>query len=226
MTIRRLGRVAIVAGVLAFSTTNASALTLAITGGGLDATESFGCPESVPACSLTASDYSLESSSGVFGQIIVDETGPAAEVRVSLFLADATFDGPGGPIHFESVSYSATMSGFYASTTFVGPGTGSIDRGFGPSRVFGRANDIPFDLGDAPWINIVCSYPGGTTGQCGISFGADLFGAVGFMNLLGQDWVHTFDLDVQGLPPPVTEPVTALLLALGFAGLALRARVP
>jgi hypothetical protein len=81
--------------------------------------------------------------------------------------------------------------------------------------VTGDVNGSPFAIAAAS-VSISCDYPGGT-GQCGISFGES-----GFSNVLGNDWRHMFNVTVQAVPVP--EPTTGLLIGLGLAGLALRAR--
>jgi hypothetical protein len=209
-----LGRALIVVGFLAFSTAGAHALTLNVIGGGLEAAnQNYGCPTAPGTCSEAARDYLLTSDALATGTIDINAAGDIIDIE--LHVASAVFNGSGGPITFSTVTYQATLSGPSVSTTPVTPGTPGTgaNSGIGTGSVAGGANASPFAVAAASVI-ISCDYPGGT-GQCGISFGES-----GFSNVEGHDWRHTFNVTVQALP----EPTTGLLLALGLAGLALRAR--
>ncbi|MEX2208881.1 MAG: hypothetical protein WEF50_21910 [Myxococcota bacterium] len=207
-----LGRAAIVAGLLAFSTPGAQALTLNVIGGGLEADNAnYGCPTAPGTCSVAARDYLLTSDALATGTININAAGDIIDIE--LHVAGATFTGTGGPITFGPVTYLATLSGPSVSTTPVGPGTGGIDSGFGTGSVSGDVNGSPFAVVAAA-VSITCEYPGGT-GQCGISFGES-----GFTNVEGRDWRHTFNVSVQALP----EPTAGLLVVLGLTALALRLR--
>lgn len=207
-----LGRAAIVAGLLALSTASSQALTLDVTGGGLEADNAnYGCPTAPGTCSVAARDYLLTSDALATGTIDINVAGDIIDIE--LHVASAVFTGSGGPIAFGPITYLATLSGASVSTTPIGPGTGGIDSGFGTGSVSGDVNGSPFAVAAAS-VSISCDYPGGT-GQCGISFGES-----GFTNVEGRDWRHTFNVTVQALP----EPTAGLLVALGLAGLALRAR--
>jgi hypothetical protein len=201
-----LKRVVVVAGLLAISTTGARALTLNVTGGGLEAgNQNYGCPTAPGTCSLAAQDYTLTGPAIAVGTITINPAG--TEIDIALSVASANFTGSGAPISFGPVTYLAHLSG---ASVITGPG--SIDSGFGTGTVSGSVNADPFSVAAAN-VSISCDFPGGT-GQCGVSFGES-----GFTNVLGNDWRHTFNVTV-ALP----EPSTALLALFGLAGLALRAR--
>jgi hypothetical protein len=85
------------------------------------------------------------------------------------------------------------------SITGLGPGAGSVS---------GTVEGNPFAV--LPQISILNC--GG--GVCGITFGK-----TGFTNVEGHDWVHTFNVNVV-----VPEPMSAVLVALGVAGMLLRSR--
>lgn len=205
-----LRRAVLVAGVLAITTTGAQALTLNVTGGGLEADNAnYGCPTGAGNCLLAARDYSLVSDAAATGFVSINGAGTI--LSIELHVAGATFDTTpaGAPVTFGPATYLATITTF--SATPPGPEVGGVDYGFGTGSVSGTVNGNPFS--ESPAVSISCVYPGGT-GQCGITFGES-----GFSDVLGRDWLHTFNVTV-ALP----EPTTTLLIALGLAGIALRTR--
>lgn len=214
VTTKWLARAATVAGLFALLTTSAQAVTLNIVSGGLgtNVAATYGCPTAAGNCSLAQRDESLLADATAVGSITVNGAGTV--VGISLFVGTANFNGTGGPISFGPATYLATLSGASVITTPIGPGTGGISSGLGTGTITGNVNGNPFSIPSAS-VSISCSYPGGT-GQCGISFGEN-----GFSNVLGHDWRHQFDVTVVAALP---EPTTALLVALGLAGLARRSR--
>jgi hypothetical protein len=207
-----LARAAIIAGLFVLATAPAQAVTLNVVSGGLEATNAsnYGCPTAAGTCSLAQRDYALSADALATGTITVNALGTI--IDIALYVPSATFTGTGGPVTFGPVTYLATLSAGVV-TTPIGPGVGGISSGFGTGSVSGTVNGNPFAV--SPNVSISCSYPGGT-GQCGISFGES-----GFTNVVGRDWRHQFDVTVVAALP---EPTTALLVALGLVGLALRSR--
>ena len=203
-----LKRAAVVAGLLAISATGAQALTLNVTGGGLEAgNQNYGCPTAPGTCSLAAHEYTLTGPAIAVGTITINPAGTEIDIALSVASANFTSSGSGGPISFGPVNYLAHLTGASVVTTPI-----SIDSGFGTGSISGTVNGGALSVAAAN-VSISCDFPGGT-GQCGISFGEG-----GFTNVLGNDWRHTFNVSV-ALP----EPSAALLALLGLAGFALRAR--
>ena len=203
-----LKRAVVIAALLALATPGVQASTLNVVGGGLEAGNlNYGCPTAPGTCSGAAQDYTLATNAVALGTITINPAG--TEIDIALTVAVANFSGSGGPISFGPVTYLAHLSGPSVITTPT-----SIDSGFGTGTVSGNVNGNPFSIAAAS-VGISCTYPGGV-GQCGVNFGEG-----GFSNVLGHDWRHQFNVTV-ALP----EPTTALLIALGLAGLAIRARSP
>ena len=202
MARRWLRTLGLAAALLALPTAGAQALTLNIVGGGQEAGNlNYGCPTASGTCGEAARDYSLTAPAAATGSISINDDGTILSIEI--LSAGSIFDTTpaGSPVSFANVVYEASL------TTF-GTSPGSIDFGFGTGSVSGTVNGNPFSV--SPSVSITCLYPG----QCGITFGEG-----GFTNVLGHDWMHTFNVTVV-----VPEPAHALLVALGLAGLALRAR--
>lgn len=205
MATRWLNGALVAAGLWVLSTTGAWAITLQIVGGGLTATNlNYGCATGSISCQVQ-SNYDLASAVTASGTIDINAAGTIA--TISLYVDSVTFNpqGSGSPITFSAMTYTGTAPIFTAGSTIsgLGPGTGTVS---------GDVNATPFSANPSIF-NLNCAFPGGT-GQCGLTFGR-----TGFTNIAGEDWVHTFNVNVT-----VPEPATALLAALGVAGLLLRSR--
>ncbi len=210
MTTRWMNRALVAAGLWVLSTTGAWALTLQVVGGGITATNlNYGCPAGANPCQSQI-DFDLAGPANASGTIDINAAGTIA--TISLQIGSVTFNPKffGSPIVFDPAIYSGTAP-VYSSGT---PGTILTISGLGPGsgQVLGNANGTGFNVYPSI-VNFNCAITGGA-GQCGLTFGRP-----GFTNVEGHDWVHTFNLNVT-----VPEPATALLAALGLAGLLLRTR--
>ena len=207
MATKWLNRALIGAGLWLTCTTGAWALTLQVVGQGLWATnQNYGCLTGSANC-LTSKDFTLTAPALATGTIVINAGGTLA--TMSLQMASATFLGPSlSTITFAGVNYAGTA----AITTF--PGGTYFQTGLGSGSASGTANLNPFSV--LPSItNLNCTVVLGA-GQCGLTYGF----TGGFANVQAHDWVHTFNVNVVALP----EPASALLVALGVAGLLLRSR--
>jgi hypothetical protein len=184
-----------------------------VSGGGLLAPETnYGCPAGSADC-LGDEDLALVSSSPASG-VILDgyQHGAAPEGGlIEIYIANATFapvDGIGPNVVFTNLYYQAFVPVLQFSLEQSAPGTGTVS---------GEIDGVPFTTQSAV-NNLLCvgngnpPSPGGQIGECGVSFGPELFTAG------GQSWLHTLHVTAGGFP----EPGAAALVLLGLAGLALR----
>lgn len=199
-------RIATALGAWLLATSPALATTLVVAQDGLTAPNAnYGCPAGSSNC-LSSLDFQLAGPANASGTITLDASGTIA--TLSMDVASATFapsSGIGPSEVFTNVHYSGTVSVFSTSTIIsqLTPGTGTVS---------GLLNGTPFAT-DSAVYNLNCAITG-TSGQCGVAYGPQVFTAD------GHNWLHTFAVFVT----PVPEPSALLLVLLGAAGLTLRRR--
>lgn len=209
MATRWLGRGLIAASMWILSTAGAWALPLAMTvvAQGIVASNStYGCPTGSVGC-MANKDASLSAAAAATGTISINAAGTLATIALNV----------------ASVSFTGTPTTTFTGVTYTGSvpvinyGGDNYQQNLGSGTILGTASGIAnlLAFSSAPRITgFSCTVPGGS-GQCAVTFGSQ-----GFTNVAGRDWSHQFNLTM-GVP----EPVSALLVALGVAGLLIRNRV-
>lgn len=196
------------AGLWLLSTGSASAVTLNVAANGLTATASnYACDTGYSNC-LIQRVLELDAPASVTGTIEIDTALSVAYIDFQLgsaVFAPLVIDE--SAVTLENVHFTGTVPiAVYGGTVAqLGPGSGTAS---------GTANGVAFSV--LPTIYAFTCSSLTEAGQCGVQFGPAGYGSIG-----GHHYVNTFNVLTT---PAVPEPMAGLLVLVGLAGLARRAR--